>query len=60
MGYFRESKLLDKLNSLQEEYTKLGTTPARKLVIERHIAQLQRDVDRLGISEEDKITEKKT
>ena len=60
MGYFRESKLLDKVNSLQEEYIKVGTTPARKVVIEQHIAQLQRDISRLGITEEDKITEKKT
>ncbi len=61
MGYFKSSKLLEKLDSLQTEYEKLGTSPERKHIIEKHMEQLKRDVERLGIREEDKVgTEKKT
>jgi len=59
MGYYRESKLLEKIESLQQEYTKIGTTPQRKYIIEQHILQLQRDVGRLGLTKEDQITPEK-
>jgi len=55
MAYYKESRLFDKIDDLQKEYTKIGTTPQRKYIIEQHIAQLQRDIQRLGLTEEDKI-----
>ncbi len=46
-NFSETSRLLQKRQGLIAEGKKLNTTPSRKAVINRHLEQIERDIDRL-------------